>query len=80
MYMYLCIYIYIYICILYIYYNRIKIDGLGLIFPLRFGGGLFQGIFQVVNSTNLRDVKYVFKMEMSFLLFLRCDCFRQVGF
>ena len=33
------------------------------VFPTRFGGSLFQGIFQVVNSTDLRDVKYTFKLD-----------------
>ena len=39
------------------------------VFPTRFGGSLFQGIFQVVNSTDLRDVKYTFKLDDSILKF-----------
>ena len=31
--------------------------------------GLFQGIFQVVNSTNLRDVKYFLKLDDVILKF-----------
>ena len=33
------------------------------VFPTRFSGGLFKVIFQVLNSTDLRDVKYVFKLN-----------------
>ena len=33
------------------------------VFPRRFGVGLFQGIFQVVNFTDLRDLKYIFKLD-----------------
>ena len=32
-------------------------------YPTRFGGALFKGIFQVVNSTDLRDIKYIFKLN-----------------
>ena len=54
-------YIYIYIYI-YIY----KIGGPELVkrqvFPSHFDGSLFQGN-QVVNSTDLCDIKYIFKLD-----------------
>ena len=56
------LYIYIYISIYIYIYNRTKIGGLELVkrqvFPTRFSGGLFQ----VLNSTDLRDIKYIFKL------------------
>ena len=41
----------------------------------------FKIIFQVVNSKDLRDAKYFFlNLMMSFSIFPRLDCFRQVVF
>ena len=37
-------------------------------------------VFQVVDSTDLRDIKYIFKLDDVILDFFRRDCFRQVGF
>ena len=41
----------------------------------------FKRIFQVVNSKDLRDAKYFFlNLMMSFSIFPRLDCIRQVVF